>query len=260
MAGGGCAFALVRAAGAARSKRKNAFVTCALVALLTGCSSGDSSRSAYDSQLGVSSSPRVIAPGDPVPKGGGIYKIGTPYQISGRWYYPQHDPGYDEVGIASWYGMDFHGRRTANGEIFDMNALTAAHRTLPLPSYAYVTNLENGRTILVRINDRGPYVGDRLIDLSLASSQALGFTGQGLKMVRVRYAGQAPINGNDSRERRYLASQPWALSPSQFEARPQFTPSSAPPYASAFTQAPMREASNQGWTAFGYRSSLGSKR
>jgi rare lipoprotein A len=152
--------------------------------------------------------------------------------------------------------MDFHGRRTANGEIFDMNALTAAHRTLPMPSYAYVTNLENGRTILVRINDRGPYAGDRLIDLSRASSQALGFTGQGLKMVRVRYAGRAPINGDDSRERRYLASQPWAVPQPQFAGRPQFAPSSTPPYA----QVPVREASNQGWTAFGYRSSLGRQR
>ena len=99
-------------------------------------------------------------------RGGGRYKVGDPYQVGGRWYNPREQPDYDRVGIASWYGSDFHGRHTANGEVFDMNALTAAHPTLPLPSYAYVTNLSNNRTILVRVNDRGPYVGDRVIDLS----------------------------------------------------------------------------------------------
>ena len=116
---------------------------------------------------------------------------------------------YDETGMASWYGPAFHGRRTANGEIYDMHALSAGHPTLPLPSLAYVTNLANGRTILVRINDRGPYVKDRLIDLSLRSATELGFDGHGTARVRLTYAGPAPLDGNDSAELRHLAAQPW---------------------------------------------------
>lgn len=236
----------------------------ALSILLAGCSGGDGGRGAYNPQLGVSSSPRMIATNGPIPKGGGVYKLGSPYQVAGRWYQPQHQPRYDEIGIASWYGTDFHGRKTANGEIFDMNALTAAHKTLPLPSYAYVTNLENGRTILVRVNDRGPYVGDRLIDLSRASSNALGFMGQGLKHVRVRYAGEAPLNGNDSRERRYIASQPWAVPQPQLARRPDFAPSQAQRYSVPQTVGSVREARNepsgQSWTAFGYRSGTGAMR
>lgn len=176
---------------------------------VAGCSSGESYTDTYDSKLGVSSSPRLAVSG-PIPKGGGDYKVGSPYQIAGRWYYPRHEPGYSEVGVGSWYGPGFHGRKTANGEVFDMNALTAAHKTLPLPTYAYVTNLDNGRTILVRVNDRGPYVDDRLIDLSKAAADALGYGGRGLSRVRVRYAGDAPLDGNDQRERTFLASQPWA--------------------------------------------------
>ncbi len=118
-----------------------------------------------EDEFGVSTSPRVAA--YDIPKGGGTFKLGSPYKVADRWYVPREDPNYDEVGIASWYGADFHGRRTANGEVFDANALTAAHPTLPLPCYAYVTNLDNGKTVLVRVNDRGPYVNDRLIDMSM---------------------------------------------------------------------------------------------
>ncbi len=142
-----------------------------------------------------------------MPKGGGVAKLGQPYSVGGRVYVPRVEPGYDRRGLASWYGDDFHGRRTANGEIYDMNALTAAHPTMPLPSYAYVTNLSNGRTILVRVNDRGPYVDDRIMDLSRASADALGLRGRGIGSVRVRYAGPAPLDGNDRRERQFLAQQ-----------------------------------------------------
>jgi rare lipoprotein A len=173
-------------------------------ALLSACSSGGP-----DPKWGVSSSPRVYGQNDRIPKGGGSYKLGRPYVVGGRWYTPREQPGYDAVGIASWYGDDFHGRKTANGEIYDMNRLSAAHPTLPLPTYAYVTNLDNGRTVLVRINDRGPYVGNRMIDLSRAAAHELGTRGKGLGRVRVRYAGHAPMNGDDTRERRFLASQPW---------------------------------------------------
>ena len=206
----------LRRAGGARTricalgrgpKRDGAAILALLSAsvVLAGCSFGSS---APDPNLGVAASPRVSS-GGRVPKGGGVYKVGKPYKVAGRWYVPQEVSHYDRTGIASWYGAAFHGRRTANGEIYDMNALTAGHPTLPLPSYAYVTNLNNGRTILVRVNDRGPYVGNRLIDLSRRSATELGFKGHGLARVRVRYAGRAPLNGDDWRERQHLAAQSW---------------------------------------------------
>ena len=117
----------------------------------------------------------------------GIYKLGKPYQIQGRWYYPEFDPNYDRVGIASWYGEPFHGRPTANGEVFDRGVVTAAHPTLPLPSLVRVVNLDNQRELVVRVNDRGPFVGDRLIDLSQEAARQLGFEGQGLAPVRVQF-------------------------------------------------------------------------
>ena len=107
--------------------------------------------------------------------GAGLYKVGKPYKISGIWYYPAEDYGYRQEGIASWYGEYFHGKRTANGEIYDMNAVSAAHPTLPLPSMVKVTNLDNGRVLNVRVNDRGPFKSSRIIDLSRRAAQLLGF-------------------------------------------------------------------------------------
>jgi len=118
--------------------------------------------------------------------GGASYKVGQPYEVSGNWYYPHEDFSYDETGIASWYGADFHGGATANGEVFNKNELTAAHKTLPLPTLARVTNLDNGRSIVVRINDRGPFSGARLIDVSERAAQLLGFEAQGTAKVRVQ--------------------------------------------------------------------------
>lgn len=112
-------------------------------------------------------------------------KVGNPYQIAGKWYTPQVDPDYNQVGIASWYGPDFHKKQTANGEIFDMNALSAAHTTLPMPSFVRVTNLENNRSLILRVNDRGPFVGNRLIDVSRRGAQLLGFEKRGTTRVRV---------------------------------------------------------------------------
>ena len=154
-------------------------------------------------------SPRVVADGQPIPKGGGIYKLGEPYQIDGQWFTPQEDSSYDRIGSASYYAHEFHGRRTANGEIFDMWALTAAHPTLPLPCYVYVTNLQNGRTLLLRVNDRGPYARSRLIDVSKSAARDLAFEQRGTTPVRVRYAGPAPLSGDDDNERRFLARQAW---------------------------------------------------
>jgi len=118
---------------------------------------------------------------------GGIHKVGNPYKVGGRWYKPISDATtYDESGIASWYGRDFHGKYTANGEVYDMHALSAAHKTLPLPTLVRVTNLDNGRTVIVRVNDRGPFVKDRLIDLSYAAAKQLGYADRGTAHVRVQ--------------------------------------------------------------------------
>ncbi len=119
-------------------------------------------------------------------------KVGSPYQIDGTWYVPAHEPDYDEIGIASWYGADFHGRSTASGEVFDMTVPTGAHPTLPIPSLVEVTNLDNGHSIIIRINDRGPFRDGRLIDLSARGAELLGFRDSGTARVRVRYVGQAP--------------------------------------------------------------------
>ena len=124
---------------------------------------------------------------------GGIYKVGKPYKIAGEWYYPRENTKYDNIGIASWYGPKFQGRRTANGEIFDMNLLTAAHPTLPMPVMVQVTNLENGRSMKLRVNDRGPFKKNREIDLSRRAAEILGFKDKGTARVRVRYLHRAPL-------------------------------------------------------------------
>src|SRR5664280_969425 len=165
---------------------------------LANCSGGLSGR--VDPKYGVSSSARVVAMGEPVPKGGGVYRVGKPYVMGGREYVPREDTHYSAVGLASWYGDDFHGRYTANGEIFDINSISAAHPTMPLPSYARVTNLANHRSIVVRVNDRGPYVGNRVIDLSVKTAKILGFYGEGVAKVKVEYVGRAPLQGSDDRK------------------------------------------------------------
>ena len=123
--------------------------------------------------------------------GHGTYKVGKPYKINGVWYHPKEQPRYREVGMASWYGPGFHGKRTANGEIYNMNAMTAAHTTLPMPTLVRVTNLQNGRKIVVRVNDRGPFAKGRIIDLSKRAAEELGFKQQGVARVRVEYLGRA---------------------------------------------------------------------
>jgi rare lipoprotein A len=181
---------LVRAA-----RGVSAVAACLLVA---NCASSNLA-SRLDPKYGVSSSPRVVALGDPVPKGGGTYRVGKPYTVAGRIYVPEEDVNYREDGLASWYGDDFHGRLTANGEVFDMGALTAAHPTLPMPCYARVTNLNNGKSLIVRVNDRGPYHGNRLIDVSNKAAELLEFKGSGVAHVRVEYVGRAPLEGSDDR-------------------------------------------------------------
>ncbi|RZI98572.1 MAG: septal ring lytic transglycosylase RlpA family protein [Brevundimonas sp.] len=139
------------------------------------------------------------------------------YQVRGRWYQPAEQPGYDETGAASWYGDQFNGRPTATGERFDMHALTAAHRTLPLPGLVEVTNLANGRRIVVRVNDRGPFVEGRIIDLSRGSAEALGMLQAGVAEVRVRYLGLAPRLG-EGRSLQYARADPPALAAAPYPA------------------------------------------
>ena len=168
--------------------------------MLANCASSGKFASRVDPKYGVSSSPRVVAMGEPVPKGGGTYRVGKPYTVAGRVYVPEEDTGYREEGMASWYGDDFHGRLTANGEVFDMASLTAAHPTLPMPCYARVTNLGNGKSLIVRVNDRGPYHGNRLIDVSNRAAELLEFKGNGVARVRVEYVARAPLEGSDDRQ------------------------------------------------------------
>lgn len=130
-----------------------------------------------------------------VPRNAGIYKVGNPYQIDNVWYYPREQPDYDETGIASWYGPTFYGKSTANGETYDGNALTAAHRTLPMPVNVRVTNLDNGKSIIVRVNDRGPYARGRIIDLSRHAAELLDVVQTGTAKVRVTYLSRADMEG-----------------------------------------------------------------
>jgi rare lipoprotein A len=172
-------------------------VSCTLAAVgLAGCSAVDK-LGIVDPRYGESSNARVVAPGEPIPKGGGTYRIGSAYTIGGHTYVPAEDRNYRAEGLASWYGEDFHGRQTANGEIFDMNSVSAAHATLPMPTYARVTNLDNNRSVIVRVNDRGPYHPDRIIDVSVKTAVMLGFYSGGVARVRVEYVGTAPLEGSD---------------------------------------------------------------
>lgn len=166
--------------------------------LLANCGSGKFA-SRVDPKYGVSSSPRVVGFGESVPKGGGTYRVGKPYTVAGRTYVPEENVHYRAEGLASWYGDAFHGRLTANGEVFDMTSLTAAHPTLPMPSYVRVTNLKNGKSLVVRVNDRGPYHGNRIIDLSNTAARLLEFRNNGVARVRVEYVGRAPLEGSDDR-------------------------------------------------------------
>ena len=167
--------------------------------LLASCSTSRPSKVQFSERdYGVRASPRV-AYGRSVPKGGGQYMLGNPYRVAGRTYVPRYNPHYSAVGYASWYGSNFHGRRTANGEVYDMADLTAAHPTMPLPSYARVTNLANGRSVVVRVNDRGPYSRNRLIDVSSTVASILDFKRKGTARVQVDYVGPARLDGLDRR-------------------------------------------------------------
>lgn len=157
-----------------------AFLAAGLSVSLSACSSGKATKPVSAAKFKQKNIDKTLQPHQ---------RVGRPYKIKGKTYKPKHEPKYDEKGIASWYGPGFHGKPTATGERFDMHALTAAHPTLPLNSLLHVTNLENGKQIIVRLNDRGPFAKKRIIDLSKASAEQLGITG--LAKVRVQYAGPA---------------------------------------------------------------------
>ena len=180
-------------------------LTALLAPVLAACATGGGlgatvKRGAFtSSEYGVAVSPRVTNNPNP-PRGGGRYQVGKPYTVKGVTYVPQENPqGYSATGKASWYGSDFHGRYTANGEIFSANAITGAHATLPLPSYVRVTNEENGRSIVVRVNDRGPYLPGRVMDLSYRAAAMLGYVTKGSAPIKVDYMGPAPLEGDDTR-------------------------------------------------------------
>ena len=191
-----------------RLRRASAFVLfAASAALLAACATpqpkatahkkGQSKEYFAESEYGVKASPRVTLSKTNVRRGGGRDQTGRPYQVRGKWYYPKEDKSYTKVGAASWYGDAFHGRLTANGEVYDMTHLTAAHPTMPLPSYARVTNLKNGSSVIVRVNDRGPYSNGRIIDLSERAADMLDYAHSGTAKVKVEYVGRAPLDGHD---------------------------------------------------------------
>jgi rare lipoprotein A len=218
-------------------------VCAALSLLLADCSSS----SRVDPRYGVSASERIIEPGAPVPKGGGVYRVGSPYVVAGQTYVPEDNPNYRAEGLASWYGDDFRGRYTANGEVFDADGISAAHTTLPLPSYVRVTNLNNGRSLIVRVNDRGPYHGDRIIDVSGRAAQLLGFRERGTAPVRVEYVGRAPLEGSDDRlleatlREHEPAPAPWNLRLAATSILPAF-PNQPPPVRQPHLQSAYSDA------------------
>ncbi|WP_417668566.1 septal ring lytic transglycosylase RlpA family protein [Roseibium sp.] len=193
---------------------RNTILVMATTAFLAACGSTPEPKSKFSpKKYGVKGSPKVVAAGKPVPKGGGRYVVGKKYKIAGKWYYPKHEPNYKKTGLASWYGPTFHGRQTANGEIFDRNGLTAAHTTMPLPSYARVTNLANGKSMVVRVNDRGPFHGNRVIDLSERVATLLGTKDKGVGKVKVEYLGKARMDGQDERYLMASLSGPGSVAP-----------------------------------------------
>ena len=172
---------------------------------------------------------------------------GPPYQVNGKWFVPMHEPDYDEVGIASWYGPGFNGELASSGETFDQDALTAAHPTLPIPSVVRVTNLENNRSVLVRLNDRGPYVDDRIIDLSRGTADALDVRRKGTAKVRVQYVGPAPIDPDAVLTERMFAGQPAASSARQIDTQtPTNVWTAELPPAAGMPDRPLSQASDEG--------------
>jgi rare lipoprotein A len=158
--------------------------------------SANNSKEYFPSSIYGAATPRVVADGEPVPRGGGMYMVGKPYSVAGHTYYPS-EKHYAATGLASWYGDAFHGRRTANGEVYDRDSISAAHPTMPLPSYARVTNLRNNHSLIVRVNDRGPFAANRIMDVSRRTAEALDFRQSGTTRVKVEYIAAASLAGSN---------------------------------------------------------------
>ena len=203
-------------------------LTClvASVLLLAACA---------ESRLAIHAAKQLT--GEPEkPKPRPAYKVGQPYQIGGVWYYPRVQADYNETGVASWYGEPFHGRDTALGESYNMNDLTAAHQTLPLPTKVRVTNLDNGRQIVLRVTDRGPFGNGRIIDVSRRGAQLLGFHEKGTAKVRVQIE-----EGLQEGEGFAVAAKPVDVDTSRLPAAPkgEVVAASLPPLPGA-QEAPSR--------------------
>jgi rare lipoprotein A len=184
-----------------QAKLRFALIAALGASALGGCAQQPPIHSSeyFPSSIYGAASPQVVADNEPVPHGGGTYMIGHPYTVAGRTYYPS-ERRYVAVGLASWYGDAFHGRRTANGEVFDRNSISAAHPTMPLPSYARVTNLRNHYSMIVRVNDRGPFEPGRIMDVSLRVAEMLDFRKNGTTKVKVEYIGPAALDGSDDQK------------------------------------------------------------
>jgi rare lipoprotein A len=196
---------IARSGAQTKTARKSVFFAplavagCAALGL-GGCAQqpiGVHSSEYFPQSVYGAASPRVVADGEAVPHGGGKYLVGHPYMVAGHMYYPSERRHYVAVGYASWYGDAFHGRRTANGEIFDRNSISAAHPTMPLPSYARVTNLRNHYSMVVRVNDRGPFAPGRIMDVSRRVADLLDFRRTGTTKVKIEYLGRASLEGSD---------------------------------------------------------------
>lgn len=193
---------LIRLAERVRLNGRTIRVVClvGVGAALAACSATEELAPKFSEAEYGKSSPRVVSGNKKVPDGGGRYMVGEPYRVAGKTYIPQDNPeGYTATGTASWYGANFHGRKTANGEVYDMGDLTAAHPTLPLPSYVRVTNLNNDRSVIVRVNDRGPFSRNRVLDVSSETASMLDFKRAGTAKVRVDYIGPAQLDGKDNK-------------------------------------------------------------
>ncbi len=207
---------------------------------LAGCAQAPKQQSRskeyFPSSVYGRASERVVADGAAVPRGGGQYLVGRPYTIAGKRYVPNPQPREPQVGMASYYGGAFHGRRTANGEVYDMNSVTAAHPTMPLPSYARVTNVRNGRSIIVRVNDRGPFHSGRVMDVSSKVAEALSFKSIGTAQIKVEYVGKAGLQGSD--DNKLLASLRTDGRPAQLDGSPSLPATMVAQNAPVPAQAP----------------------
>jgi rare lipoprotein A len=216
---------------------KRVLCAASVVAFVAGCAQQTKTKGHgkeyFSSSVYGPASERVVGEGEAVPHGGGQYLVGRPYTVAGRVYVPREvNKNFSQTGMASYYGSAFHGRRTANGEIYDMASFTAAHPTMPLPSYARVTNTRNGRSMIVRVNDRGPFHSDRVMDVSARVAEALGFKGQGTAPVKVEWVSKAGLAGSDD-AKLYATlrtdGRPATLDGTPDESKPTMFASNPPP-------------------------------